>query len=307
MTTPTTQLTPAPPPATQTDDEFGRLLKGDFRPDGAFQTPDQFKHAQRIGKMLGNSLLVPEHFRGERNLPNAVIAVDMALRLKLNPLMVMSQLYMVHGKPGWSAQFVIATINISGKFDRLKFKVTGENDDRNCVAYAKDLTSEELLDGPPVSIGMAKAEGWYDKNGSKWKTLPDLMLRYRAAAFWSRLYAPELTMGLSTTEELEDIGPTLKIASPIFKEAAAELVPPPAPAETLFSSKHLETVSETLSSIYGQLAKEELTEAELVDFLVELAMAGEEVQKLTDLPLETLDVVKGQLGDMIRRIKEVRQ
>ena len=35
--------------------------------------------------------------------------------------------------------------------------------------------------------------------------MPDLMLRYRAATFFSRLYCPELTMGMRTTDELEDM------------------------------------------------------------------------------------------------------
>ena len=53
-------------------------------------------------------------------------------------------------------------------------------------------------------IDMAKAEGWLGKNGSKWKTMPQLMLRYRAASFFSSLNCPELTMGLYTKEEMQD-------------------------------------------------------------------------------------------------------
>lgn len=52
---------------------------------------------------------------------------------------------------------------------------------------------------------MINAEGWASKNGSKWKTMPDQMFIYRAAAFWQRAYAPELGMGLITTEELGDV------------------------------------------------------------------------------------------------------
>jgi hypothetical protein len=35
--------------------------------------------------------------------------------------------------------------------------------------------------------------------------MPELMMRYRAAAFFGRLYAPEITMGMHTTEEVIDI------------------------------------------------------------------------------------------------------
>jgi hypothetical protein len=54
---------------------------------------------------------------------------------------------------------------------------------------------------------MAKAEGWLTKTGSKWITMPELMLKYRAAAFFGRLYAPEVLMGMQTTEEIVDITP----------------------------------------------------------------------------------------------------
>ena len=40
--------------------------------------------------------------------------------------------------------------------------------------------------------------------GSKWKTMPVKMLRYRAASFWTNEYAPEISMGMATVEEIID-------------------------------------------------------------------------------------------------------
>lgn len=113
-------------------------------------------------------------------------------------------MYVIHGKPAIETQLQIALFNKGGQFSSLKYKISGKGDDQTCVAYATDLQTKEVIEGPPVSIAMAKAEGWYSKAGSKWKTLPELMLRYRAAAFFIRLYSPETTMGLHTTEELYD-------------------------------------------------------------------------------------------------------
>jgi hypothetical protein len=62
-----------------------------------------------------------------------------------------------------------------------------------------------LIESPEVSIELAVKEGWYGKNGSKWQTMPDVMLRYRTASFFGKLYAPELLMGLQTVEEAQDI------------------------------------------------------------------------------------------------------
>lgn len=61
-----------------------------------------------------------------------------------------------------------------------------------------------LVESPAVSMEMAVKEGWYGKSGSKWQTMPDVMLRYRAASFFGKLHAPELLMGLQTAEEVRD-------------------------------------------------------------------------------------------------------
>jgi hypothetical protein len=86
----------------------------------------------------------------------------------------------------------------------LNFETTGKGADLSCFAYAtsKDGT---LCKGPVVTMEMAKAEGWIDKNGSKWKTMPEVMIRYRAASFFGKQYCPEILMGLQSTEEVIDI------------------------------------------------------------------------------------------------------
>ena len=167
-----------------------------------FTNLDAFEAGQRICKMLSSSSLVPTAYQG--NIANTFIALEMATRTGSSPLAVMQNLYIVHGRPGWSAQFVIAALNACGKFSPLRFELTGEGDKRACKAWAIEHGTGERLEGPPVSVEMAKAEGWYSKNGSKWQTMPELMLRYRAATFFGRLYAPDILMGMRTSEELQD-------------------------------------------------------------------------------------------------------
>lgn len=168
-----------------------------------FHSKDGFDLMLRQAKWLSTSDLVPKQFKG--NIANTVIALEIATRMGASPLAVMQNLYIVHGKPGWSAQFITAAVNSTGKFSPLRFQVTGEGDSKVCVAWALEKATGERLESPPVSIAMAKAEGWYGKDGSKWKTMPDLMLRYRAATFFGRLYAPEVLMGMKTVEEINDV------------------------------------------------------------------------------------------------------
>ena len=167
-----------------------------------FTNLEAFEAGQRVCKMLSSSSLVPTIYQG--NVANTFIALEMATRTGSSPLAVMQNLYIVHGRPGWSAQFVIAALNSCGKFSPLRFEMTGEGDKRTCKAWAVEHGTGERLEGPPVSVEMAKAEGWYGKNGSKWQTMPELMLRYRAATFFGRLYAPDILMGMRTSEELQD-------------------------------------------------------------------------------------------------------
>ena len=168
-----------------------------------------FDHAQRVAKMLSSSTLIPKDY--QNNIQNTMIALEMANRIGASPLMVMQNLYIVHGKPSWSSTFIIAALNSSKKFSPVRFELSGEGDEYGCYAWAYEVGNNEKITGPKVTMKMAKAEGWIDKNGSKWKTMPELMLRYRAAAFFGRLYAPEITMGMQSMEEVIDIQPIEKV------------------------------------------------------------------------------------------------
>jgi hypothetical protein len=176
------------------------------RPETAFASITAFENAQRMAIALSKSDLVPTQY--SENVPNCLLALEMSQRLGMNPLMVMQNMYIVHNRPAWSSQFMIACINGSGHFSPLRYELSGKEntDTRTCVAWAYDLATGERLESPAVSIAMAKKEGWYERNGSKWKTLPELMLRYRTATFFGRTYCPELTMGMNTVEEVHDIG-----------------------------------------------------------------------------------------------------
>lgn len=178
-----------------------------------FGNSQEFEHAQRVAKMLSTSTLVPKEY--QNNIQNTMIALEMANRIGANPMMVMQNLYVVHGKPSWSSTFIIASINSCGKFSPLRFVKEGEGDNFGCTAWAYDKENGEKLEGPKVTWTMVKAEGWDAKNGSKWKTMPELMFMYRAAAFFGRLYAPEVLMGMLSTDEIEDIQYEVISSSPI--------------------------------------------------------------------------------------------
>lgn len=187
----------------------------------AFAGADAFGVAQRMAKLLSSSSMVPQAY--QNRVDNCVIALELASRTKASVFAVMQNLDIIHGRPSWRAQFLIATVNSCGLFTPLRYEWSGKpgTDTYGCRAVAKDRKTGEALVGTLITIALAKAEGWYSRNGSKWKTMPEQMLMYRAASFWTRAYAPDLSLGMQTREEVID---TWGEAAP-EKSAPAELLP----------------------------------------------------------------------------------
>jgi hypothetical protein len=169
-----------------------------------FGSAQGFELMQRGAKLLAASSLVPKEYIN--NIPNCSIALNMATRLRADPLLVMQNLYLVHGRPGWSAKFLIATFNQCGRFTTARYEkkgVEGEMD-YGVRAWATELATGERVEGPWITWRLVNDENWLKKAGSKWQTMPEKMFMYRAAAWMIDTHAPELSMGISTVEELHD-------------------------------------------------------------------------------------------------------
>lgn len=191
-----------------------------------------FEEAQRIAKALASSTLIPPAFQGQQGFANCLVALEIANRMRISPFLAMQHLHVIHGRPSWSSSFIIAMVNGCGRFSPLRFEISGEGESLACYARATDLASEQELKGPTITMAMAKKEGWSTKAGSKWATIPDVMIRYRAAAFWGRLYASDLLLGLQTQEEVIDVQPvTVKAVAPSLDELNAKITQPVVTAE----------------------------------------------------------------------------
>jgi hypothetical protein len=164
-----------------------------------------FEDAQRIAKALASSTLIPPQFQGQQGFANCLVALEIAGRMNISPFLCMQHLHIIHGRPSWSSAFIIAMVNGCGRFTPLRFEISGEGDSLACYAVATDIKTDQELKGPTITMLMAKKEGWSTKSGSKWITMPELMIRYRAAAFWGRLFAGDLLVGLQTQEEVIDV------------------------------------------------------------------------------------------------------
>ena len=163
--------------------------------------PRNFSEAAEAAVRYANSSLVPAHFKGKPD--DCFIAIQLAARQNVDPLMLMQHSYVVGGKPGVEGKYAIALMNARGPFKTgVQYEYRGEGDARSCTAWGTYRATGKRCEST-VNMAMVKAEGWI-KN-PKWTSMCDQMLAYRAGAFLARLYCPEVLMGMQTVEELEDI------------------------------------------------------------------------------------------------------
>lgn len=230
-------------------------------PAQAERQPDNsaFAQAQRQALAMASSTLVPAQYRGRENLGNVLIAMQLANRIGADVMAVMQNLHVIQGRPSLSSSFLIATVNACGRFHPLRFEMDGGDDPSaktyRVRAYADDKASGERCVGAWITWKMVEAEGWSKKSGSKWLTMPEQMFLYRAAAFWARVYAPEVSQGIHTVEEVTDVwggANRIEIQQPTqHGESLKQLE-----AELAGEGKAIETATgEVVDALPGDIAK----------------------------------------------------
>ena len=170
-----------------------------------YQSKDSFELVQRQASSIAASTLVPPEYRGREGLGNCILALEMSQRMKMSVLDVIQNLTFIHNRPTWKATFIVSRIIGCNRFKNFDYVEKGEGE--KLTVYCKAIRKEDNQEvkGTQVSMAMAREEGW--TRNTKYKTMPSLMLRYRAATFFGRQYIPDLLTGIQTAEEIVDIEP----------------------------------------------------------------------------------------------------
>lgn len=236
-----------------------------------------FENAQRIGKVLCQSQIIPQSY--QNNLPNVIVALEIAARNKLSPIVVMQNLNVIKGRPTWSSKYIIAALT-TARVDNLHYELAedgtitvsgfgGKTTIKNlmCRAIANDKRTGEERVGPWVSMKMAVDEGWYGKDGSKWKTMPEMMIRYRAATFFASIYYPELSIGIEEEDSAPEAVRQPEIRPELVEAGKIAEPQPEAPAKPKRAKKTEPKAakspepekeeSETVEAEYEEVAEEE--------------------------------------------------
>jgi hypothetical protein len=174
------------------------------RPD-ATSTVMTTEKLMDMSMMLAKSTIVPVMYQNRPE--NCFVALDMASRMGLSPMVVMQNLFVIQGKPSWSGQAIASMIRANPNYRDVELHFVGQEgtDQRGAFVTAHRISTGKTIVGSTVTLGIAKKEGWYQKSGSKWQTIPEVMLSYRAYAWFGRVHCPELMMGMQTVEEVQDV------------------------------------------------------------------------------------------------------
>ncbi len=274
---------------------------------GMFDSIEQMTAALTVAEKVSQSNILPDTFKGKPG--DVLIALDMAQRLRMNPLHVMQGIVIVHGRPTFSGQFYASLIKASGEFLKYDYEEKEENEtvkevggrkNRACRIVAVRPNGEKVA-GPWVDYKMAVKDGWATRSGSKWQTMPELMLRYRAASFFVRTCCPDACMGLRDEFEQEDIPvkaerPRAIVETEVFKEAVEAEVIEDAPAAEPSDAKEGDTWgSDDLYTWYAEKIVNSKTKTEL-------STHGKAINGL-NIPKEQLDQLRFLYKEQLKKVK----
>lgn len=213
---------------------------------------DSLDKMMRLAEVMATGrATLPKHFNG--NPADCLAVVMQSMQWKMNPFAVAQKTHLVNGVLGYEAQLVNAVITtcapvvdrlhyewygawekVIGKFtikngDKGEYRVPGwklEDEDGLGVKVWATFRGE---DEPRVlELLLAQAR---TRNSTLWADDPRQQLAYLATKRWSRLYCPDVILGVYSPDELEETAPTIRDVSPARGAAPAEL--PPYPNEKL--------------------------------------------------------------------------
>lgn len=170
---------------------------------------------QKVAKVYAASSFLPAAWRKlpeQERLANLIIMVNRASALKCDPLLLLQNLDIIAGRMCWKSTFLLQLLLAHG-WTAARYELTGDptaadfwdNPAHGCAFSAVNPATGEREAGTKITVAMVKGEGWITREGSKWRTMPEQMLKYRAVAFFARSNAPSVMGGFYSSDEVEDI------------------------------------------------------------------------------------------------------
>lgn len=222
-------------------------LKGIETSDGAFGAPralfqpQSLGEAMEIAKLMAAGNFVPGHLRGKAG--DCLAVVMQAARWGLDPFAVGNKTYFVNDRMAYEAQLVIAVLNTSGVL-KGRLDVQWQQTDVDLICT---VTGTLKADSQPKSISQEMAR-IKTKNSPLWVSAPKMQMGYYTSRMWARLFAPEVLLGVYTTDEVEEMGLAnareVVPAAPTRRRVAARKEAEPETAEIVIEGNAIVTQEE---------------------------------------------------------------
>ena len=215
--------------------------------------PTTIDEAWRLATMMAKSQLVPKAFQGKPE--DVLIVLQLAAEVGLPPMQALQSTAVINGRPALWGDTVLALVMTSRHYADHDEYYEVDNQRRDGLT-AEDLqkptTAAVCLfvrkgkDTPVTrkfTVAQARRAGLLGtKEGAgkegPWQHYPDRMLAMRARAYAARDAFPDVLRGIQTAEEVIDVPPDPKAATPILRRVSetptpAPELPPDVPTSTV--------------------------------------------------------------------------
>ena len=185
----------------------------------------------RVAEFLAGSDIVPDAFR--KRPANVWLALDMGAHMGLKPFQTFRAVHVIKGTPTFSAEAMRGMAMAAGH------TVTVTSTPTEATVSIK--RADGLGEGTTTfTLDQAKQAGYLGKGGN-WASDPESMLVARATSRCAKRVIPDLLMGLTMTEEMDDVvaveGSPVEALQATTEAVAAIEAPTPAPEPAKQASK----------------------------------------------------------------------
>lgn len=187
---------------------------------------DSMDKMLKFSQMMATSkITIPKHLQG--NTGDCFAIVMQAMQWGMNPFAVAQKTHLVNGVLGYEAQLVNAVINSRAPITtRLNYewfgdwsKVNGKTSNSDDVGVIVSATMKGETEPRVLSVSMAQVGNV--RNSPLWVNDPRQQLAYLATKRWSRLYCPDVILGVYTADEFEDVEPKDVTPQPTTSKTAS--------------------------------------------------------------------------------------
>ncbi len=228
--------------------------------------------------MADSRVAIPEHLAGK---PADCMAIVMqAMQWGMNPYAVAQKTHLVGGTLGYEAQLVNAVISSSSAIQG-RFHYEYDGDWSRCTK-SKEITVKKPAKGGGSYEKQERVRGWTDedeeglsirvgavlrgeaeitwgepvylssiviRNSPLWVSNPKQQIAYLALKYWSRLYTPDVVLGVYTPDEIESrqekvINPTPQAQHVSLKEITSSVDVPEVNRSTQENTSNIYSIAE---------------------------------------------------------------